>query len=192
MSTQRHFHDVPRPRSRNLCDDELERYVRELAERPELWIEKIEHDDTQRTYEELFSDDYVTVWLICWMADHDTGFHDHDVSCGAVSVVSGRVREERLQLDGPPVAELYSAGDSFHFSPADVHRVRHAGDAPAVTLHAYSPPLLSMGAYVVDNDGRLLRRALPASEELRPPGSHQPEPGGRPAQEAEVRQSASV
>jgi hypothetical protein len=49
----------------------------------------------------------------------------------------------------------------------DIHRVLHAGEDPAVTLHVYSPPLLSMGAYVVSEEGRLERKALPASEELR-------------------------
>ncbi|HEU0250949.1 MAG TPA: cysteine dioxygenase family protein [Solirubrobacteraceae bacterium] len=189
MSELSRFARVPRPRGRNLCGIELEQLVRELANQPELWIERIKHDHTQRTYEELFSDDYVTAWLICWMQDHDTGFHDHDVSYGAVSVLSGRVREERLQLDGAPIAEVYAAGESFHFSPADIHRVRHAGDAPAVTLHVYSPPLLSMGAYVVDDHGRLLRRAIPASEELRPL-EEQPEPGPSPT--AGVGSAASV
>ena len=61
----------------------------ELAERPELWITWSSHDSTQRVYEELLSDEHLTAWLICWMDDHDTGFHDHDVSAGAVAVVSG-------------------------------------------------------------------------------------------------------
>jgi Cysteine dioxygenase type I len=41
----------------------------------------------------LHRDDHVAVWLICWMNDHDTGFHDHDLSAGALCVVRGRVRE---------------------------------------------------------------------------------------------------
>jgi predicted metal-dependent enzyme (double-stranded beta helix superfamily) len=159
---------VPRPHQRNLSGVELERYVNELAARPELWIGLVKHDRTQRVYEELFSDEHLTAWLICWMNDHDTGFHDHDISCGAVAVVSGRVREERLMLDGPRSSSVVKAGESFHFSAADIHRVCHAGGPPAVTLHAYSPPLLSMGAYVVGSDGRLERRAVPSSEELRP------------------------
>jgi len=60
------------------------------------------------------------------------------------------------------------AGESFNFSAVDIHRVRHAGTNPAVTLHVYSPPLLSMGAYVVGDDGRLERQTVPSSEELRP------------------------
>jgi predicted metal-dependent enzyme (double-stranded beta helix superfamily) len=159
---------VSRPRGRNLCGDELERFVRALADHPELWIDFVKHDRTQRHYEELFSDDHVTAWLICWMEDHDTGFHDHDVSCGAVAVVSGCVREERLALDGPPADKLVRAGQSFNFSATDIHRVRHAGSDPAVTLHVYSPPLLSMGAYTVGKDGRLERRPMAAGEELRP------------------------
>jgi predicted metal-dependent enzyme (double-stranded beta helix superfamily) len=159
---------VPRPHRRTLSPGELEVYVNELAGRPELWIDLVKHDRTQRVYEELFSDEHLTTWLICWMNDHDTGFHDHDISSGAVAVVSGRVREERLTLDGPPASAVVRAGESFHFSAADIHRVCHAGGPPAVTLHAYSPPLLSMGAYVVGEDGRLERRTVPSSEELRP------------------------
>jgi predicted metal-dependent enzyme (double-stranded beta helix superfamily) len=162
------FSHVPRRRGHNLCGEELERFVNELASRPELWIDHVKHDRTQRTYEELFSDEHVTAWLICWMEDHDTGFHDHDISCGAVAVVSGRVREERLTLEEAPTSQAFRAGESFHFTPADIHRVRHTGDGPAVTLHVYSPPLLSMGAYVVDENGRLTRQTMPSSEELRP------------------------
>jgi predicted metal-dependent enzyme (double-stranded beta helix superfamily) len=176
------FSHVPRFYGRDLSGAELERFVGELAARPELWIDLVKHDRTQRVYEELFSDNHVTAWLICWMEDHDTGFHDHDISSGAVAVVSGHVREERLTLDGPPAKSVFGAGESFHFSPFDIHRVRHTGDAPAVTLHAYSPPLLSMGAYVVAQDGRLERQAMPSSEELRPLASAglggEPEPRG--------------
>jgi hypothetical protein len=48
---------VPRPRGRDLAGTELEQFVRELADRPELWIERVRHDATQRVYEELHSDD---------------------------------------------------------------------------------------------------------------------------------------
>ena len=162
------FSRIPRPRGRNLCGEELESFVNELAANPELWIGLVKHERTQRVYEELFSDDHITAWLICWMEDHDTGFHDHDISCGAVAVVSGCVREERLSLEGPPTDQVVRAGESFNFSAVDIHRVRHAGSTPAVTLHVYSPPLLSMGAYVVSEDGRLERQAMPSTEELRP------------------------
>jgi predicted metal-dependent enzyme (double-stranded beta helix superfamily) len=142
--------------------------VDEVAERPELWIHLVKHDSSQRRYEELLSDEHLTAWLICWMEDQDTGFHDHDVSAGAVAVLGGAVREERLTIGGPPRDRVFEAGRSFHFSPADIHRVRHTGPDPAVTLHVYSPPLARMGAYVVGNDGVLARHSVCSSEELRP------------------------
>lgn len=162
--------DIPRPRDRYLSGPELLELVTELADRPELWIDLVRHDATQRVYEELFSDSFLTAWLICWSEDHDTGYHDHDISAGAVSVVGGRVREERLTIDGPerPFSRTFAAGDSFHFSAADIHRVRHAGADPAVTLHVYSPPLLRMGAYAIDADGVLVRHPVSSSEELKP------------------------
>ena len=159
---------VPRPRGRDLSGPELEAFVGELADRPELWIQLVKHDVTQRVYEELLSDQHLTVWLICWSDEHDTGFHDHDVSSGAVAVVSGAVREERLTIDGRPRDRVFVAGESFHFSAADIHRVRHARRDPAVTIHAYSPPLLRMGAYVVGDDGVLARHPMSYREELRP------------------------
>jgi predicted metal-dependent enzyme (double-stranded beta helix superfamily) len=160
--------EVPRPLGRDLCGVELEAFVSELADRPELWIEHVRHDPTQRSYTELVSDEHVTAWLICWMDDHDTGFHDHDLSSGAVAVVSGAVREERLALAGEPRKRSFKAGHSFHFSASDIHRVRHAGSDPAVTLHVYSPPLLRMGAYAIGEDGALVRHTMSYAEELKP------------------------
>jgi predicted metal-dependent enzyme (double-stranded beta helix superfamily) len=159
---------VPRPRERDLSGPELESFVAEIADRPELWIDLVRHDSSQRLYEELLSDDHVTAWLICWMDAQDTGFHDHDLSAGPVAVLSGGVREERLTIDGPPRDRTYVAGQTFHFSPADIHRVRHTGSDPAVTLHVYSPPLARMGAYVIGDDGVLARHPVSAAEELRP------------------------
>jgi predicted metal-dependent enzyme (double-stranded beta helix superfamily) len=163
-------HQVPRPLGRDLSEDELERFACELASRPELWIERVRHESDQRVYEELLAGDlHVTAWLICWMDEHDTGFHDHDVSAGAVAVVGGEVREQRLTIDGPPHDRVFGVGESFSFSPADIHRVVHAGIGPAVTLHVYSPPLSRMGAYTIDDDGVLGRQPLSHGEELRPP-----------------------
>lgn len=159
---------LSRPRGRDLTPPELEAYVRELADRPELWIDRVRHDATQRVYEELLSDAHLTAWLICWMDEQDTGFHDHDVSGGAVAVVGGRVCEERLAIGAGPSSRTFSAGEAFHFTPADIHRVHHRGEDPAVTLHVYSPPLARMGAYSIDEHGVLARHSIPSSEELRP------------------------
>ena len=81
---------------------EVEAWVRALAADPARWRHLVRHDPRERVYEELLRDDHLAVWLICWMEDHDTGFHDHDLSAGAVAVVDGAVREDRLLVGGPP------------------------------------------------------------------------------------------
>ena len=151
-----------------LSAHELEAVVRRLAANPEHWRHLVRHDPDQRTYVELHRDDQLAVWLICWMDDHDTGFHDHDLSAGAVAVVDGAVAEDRLVLGGEPATHVFEQGAAFSFTAADIHRVRHAGEAPAVTIHAYSPPLWRMGAYEILPGGELRRHSLSYAEELRP------------------------
>jgi len=120
-----------------------------------------------RVYEEIWSDDYVNAWVICWADDADTGFHDHDNSTAGIVVVSGSLREERLALSGPPVTRSFGPGASFHLPASAIHRVRHATGPPALTVHAYSPPLRRQGVYRVAPDGALERDSTPHTEELR-------------------------
>jgi len=152
---------------RDLGEAELSAVVADVAAERELWSDLVRGDPGQRTYVELHADEHVSVWLICWMDDHDTGFHDHDGSAGALTVVSGALREERLRF-GVPVGHTLRAGDGITFAPSAIHRVAHARGEPAVSLHAYSPPLRSMGSYAVDDEGELRRLALGDDEELRP------------------------
>ena len=93
--------------------DRLEAFARALAEAPDRWRHLVSHDPAQRTYELLHHDETVMAWLICWMDDHDTGFHDHDGSAGAVAVVEGAVREERLRLGAEPARRIVRGGESF-------------------------------------------------------------------------------
>jgi predicted metal-dependent enzyme (double-stranded beta helix superfamily) len=162
---------IERPRGRDLSGAELRAVAERIAARPALWSARVSHDPAQRTYEQLLRDAHLDVWLLCWSEDHDTGFHDHDLSAGAVAVAAGSVREERLALGRParrPIARTVRAGSSFEFGASDIHRVLHAGDGPSVTIHAYSPPLLRMGAYAIEPDGQLRRHAISYEEELRP------------------------
>jgi predicted metal-dependent enzyme (double-stranded beta helix superfamily) len=151
-----------------LSGPELVAVVRRLAADPVRWEHLVRHDPERRVYEQLHRDDVLAVWLICWMDDHDTGFHDHDLSSGAVAVIQGQVAEDRLVLGGAPTTRSFGRGEAFHFGAADIHRVRHAGAAPAVTIHAYSPPLWRMGAYEILSGGELRRHSLSYAEELRP------------------------
>ena len=142
--------------------------VGDLARKPELWRHLVQHSREQRHYELLVHNESVMVWLIAWMDDHDTGFHDHDVSAGAVAVVEGHVREDRLRVGAEPSTRVLGPGEVFDFAASDIHRVAHEPGGPAVTIHAYSPPLWRVGAYVVEPEGTLRRESLSYAEELRP------------------------
>jgi predicted metal-dependent enzyme (double-stranded beta helix superfamily) len=159
---------IARPAGRDLARRELRNLVIGIANRPELWSHLARHDPEARVYEELLRDQHVAVWLICWMEDHDTGFHDHDLSSGAVAVLEGRIREDRLRVGRTPQTRTFGPGEIFDFEASDIHRVAHAGGGPAVTLHAYSPPLWRMGSYAVAADGTLRRQSISYAEELRP------------------------
>lgn len=146
---------------------ELERFVEDLARSPQYWSHHVRHADEMRVFELIWDDEEVNAWVICWSEDQDTGFHDHDVSAAAIAVLAGEVREERLRIGSPSQARTTEAGGVFSVPPVAIHRVLHAGTAPAVTIHAYSPPLTRTGAYRVAAYGELQRELLSIEEELR-------------------------
>jgi quercetin dioxygenase-like cupin family protein len=151
----------------SLSIDELGRFATALADSPERWRHLVRHADDARVYEQIWDDEDVNAWVICWSEDQDTGFHDHDVSAAAIAVLDGEVREERLRIGRPSRARTIAAGSVFSVPPVAIHRVLHAGTGPAVTIHAYSPPLTRTGAYRLGADGELQRELLSIEEELR-------------------------
>jgi quercetin dioxygenase-like cupin family protein len=146
---------------------ELEQFVADLAADPERWEHLVRHSGDARVYEQIHDDEHVNAWLICWSEDQDTGWHDHDESAAAIAVISGCVREDRLRLGSDPRTRQVQAGGVFTVPPTAIHRVLHAGTGPAVTIHAYSPPLARSGAYRVGADGELQREVLSLEDELR-------------------------
>jgi hypothetical protein len=151
----------------HLSPIELERFAAALARGPQHWREALDpHLDSPRSYAQIWSDDYLNAWAIRWSAGADTGFHDHDVAATGIAVVEGSVIEERLALAGPPITRRFAGGQTFHLPAVAIHRVRHGGDATALTIHAYSPPLCVQGAYRVAPDGALEREVVPYTEEL--------------------------
>ncbi len=160
----------------NLSPNELVEYVTDIASRPKLWKHLVEHGD-KRGYRELADTSNFNCWVITWNTGHDTGLHDHDGSAGGVIVVEGTVTETRLheesfEIQGSLVeciveeGQVYKTGDTFQFGPWDIHRVKHGGKKPAVTIHAYSPPLIRMGSYgFVESE---FKRMPMGTEELRP------------------------
>src|SRR5256714_4546085 len=126
----------------SLTADQLQEFVRSLVAAPEQWAHFVRHSGDARVYEQIWDDEDVNAWVICWSEDQDTGFHDHDDSAAGIAVISGYVREERLRVGSSPKARVIGPGSTFSVPPVAIHRVRHAGNQPSVTIHAYSPPLV--------------------------------------------------
>ena len=153
--------------TRNLDRTELQALVEDLASDSEGWREHVGFSGQTRHYVSLHRDDYVDVWLLCWKRGEDTGWHDHDISSGAVRVIRGAVRESSPRIGGDPVTRVVETGGSFSFGPEHIHRI--AGeDEQAVSIHAYSPPLWRLGQYSVDEDGVMRRESVSYADELRP------------------------
>lgn len=150
-----------------LSPTELDDFVQVLARRRTEWEHLIRHSPDGRVFEQVWDDEEVNAWLICWSDLQDTGWHDHDASAAAIFVLDGQIREERLRLAAAPVSCVMRSGTSFYVPSSAIHRVLHAGSRPAVTLHAYSPPLTRTGAYWLGPGGDLQRVAQPYEQELR-------------------------
>ena len=158
---------------RDLDQLELLELVRSLAQRREVWAEHVAFSDNKRHYVSLYRDAHVDVWVLCWTPQNDTGWHDHDISSGAVAVVQGALTEHNLALGASDAAGLavdVSAGEAYGFGPDHIHRLtgRAGVDGGSVSIHAYSPPLWRMGQYTVSANGVLRRQSVSYADELRP------------------------
>src|SRR5579859_4524385 len=142
--------------ARNLDRAELQALVERIAYEPELWRAHVAFSDTERHFVSLYRDDYVDVWVLCWTRANDTGFHDHDISSGAVRVLEGALIESTPRIGGNAAVRVVSAGASFSFGPEHIHRLAGEQDG-SVSIHAYSPPLWRLGQYSIDPEG-IMRR----------------------------------
>ncbi|MFL5909595.1 MAG: cysteine dioxygenase [Gaiellaceae bacterium] len=149
-----------------LTAHELREMAMSAQEDREAWQHLVRHDGDERVCELLHRTADAELWLVCWADGHDTGFHDHDSSTGLIAVLDGAIREECLAIGGSPVSGIHSGGAWVTVPQGDIHRVTHVAGEPAVTLHAYSPPLERVGTYVVADDGRLRRHPAAAGEVL--------------------------
>jgi hypothetical protein len=156
--------DLP---GRDLSKRELMELVANLAADENVWRPHVAFSDGARHYVSLYRDAHVDVWVLCWTPDNDTGWHDHDISSGAVGVVQGRLVEHNLAIDRDSLVTQVAAGQVFCFGPEHIHRLTGL-DAGSVSIHAYSPPLWRMGQYTVSRGGMLRRVSVSYASELRP------------------------
>jgi len=158
---------LPLTEDRTLDRRELLAYVNELARSPHLWQDHVAFDTSGRHFASILRDSNVDVWLLCWNTADDTGWHDHDISSGAVAVVQGVVRETTPRLAGEPLSADFAAGEAFSFGPDHIHRMTGAVNG-SVSIHAYSPPLWRLGQYSFSLEGVMRRVSVSYADELRP------------------------
>jgi rhodanese-related sulfurtransferase len=117
------------------------------------WMDKVRLRAEQRWYERLYLAADYDIWAISWLPGQSTGYHDHGASSGAFVVVTGILEEHRA---GEPTRVVHPSKPRA-FGPDYAHDVRNGSLAPAVTIHAYSPPLSDMNEYEWDGS-RLVPR----------------------------------
>lgn len=126
----------------------------------------IDYDPDERWHQRIYRDRRVDIWLISWLPSQGTQLHDHGGSSGSFTVLAGSLTEAVVGGGRLRDSER-SAGDSVGFGPRYVHDVRNLSDGPAVSVHAYSPPLTSMTFYDLA-DGRLETLAAIATDDPEP------------------------
>jgi quercetin dioxygenase-like cupin family protein len=110
----------------------------------------------------------VDVWLLSWLPGQATDLHDHGSSAASFTVVRGQLSEIRVDPDGRATSYRRRPDSVTWLAPGVIHDVGGAGDEPAVSIHAYSPPLREMTYYARDAHDQLrVARTI---------GTHQPEP----------------
>jgi rhodanese-related sulfurtransferase/mannose-6-phosphate isomerase-like protein (cupin superfamily) len=125
------------------------------------WLNRVRLRAGHRWYERLYQGPDHDIWVISWMPGQSTGFHDHGESSGAFVVATGTL-EEHLPGDQPLVIP---PGKSRAFGPNYAHDVRNVSLAPAVSIHAYSPPLKDMNEYKLEGNRLVLRERAPERTE---------------------------
>lgn len=117
------------------------------------WLDRVRLRAEGRWYERLYHGLDHDIWVISWLPGQSTGFHDHGESSGAFVVASGILEEHR---PGERPHGIHP-GKPRAFGPDYAHDVRNVSLAPAISIHAYSPPLDEMNEYELDGS-RLVPR----------------------------------
>ncbi|HEY7815643.1 MAG TPA: cysteine dioxygenase family protein [Nakamurella sp.] len=108
---------------RDLDPDELVELASSVAGDPAPLEPHIAFSDERRHYVSLHRDTHVDVWLLCWTPRNDTGWHDHDISSGAIAVLRGALTEHNLAVADDSIRTDVAAGEVFGFGPDHIHRL---------------------------------------------------------------------
>jgi rhodanese-related sulfurtransferase/mannose-6-phosphate isomerase-like protein (cupin superfamily) len=154
------------------------------------WLNRVRLRAEGRWYERLHHGPDYDIWVISWLSGQSTGFHDHGASSGAFVVATGTLEEHRIG----ELPRAIHPGELRAFGPDYAHDVRNVSLAPAISIHAYSPPLDEMNEYELDGN-RLVPREHASRESQRTPRevrTPDQESRGRSRQSAERTGAMSI
>jgi rhodanese-related sulfurtransferase len=124
-------------------------------------MDKVRLCTQRRWYERLHHGSGYDIWAISWLPGQSTGFHDHGGSAGAFVVATGILEE----LRPGERARAIHPGNPHAFGPDYAHDVRNVSLAPAISIHAYSPPLSEMNEFELDGNRLVPRERAPGQSE---------------------------
>jgi hypothetical protein len=168
--------DPTRLAERILSPAALTDIVAGLARVVHLWTHQLGHHPGQRSSLRMITTLDYDVWMIRWPTATSVTPHDHGVSAGAFAVARGALREQRWHGTSQHT-RLITEGATVTIEEGTVHDVIAVGSG-ALSVHAYSPPLTSMGFY--DETGQILLDRRPVDGRM--PAAEQPRsmhPAGR-------------
>ena len=144
---------------------QLGRLVRQVAAARE-WPALVQFTPGRRWYGRLELTNSCEVWLLTWLPGQHTGFHDHGDARGAFSVVDGELVETLAQPGSRRVRRRTAGqGSATEFGARHLHDVGNDSGTPAVSVHAYSPPLAAMRRYEMAPSGLALVRTELAEQD---------------------------
>jgi hypothetical protein len=129
--------------------------VREQAARVTELADSRLGNGSDRKFAVVERNELVEVWVIYWPTSGHLDLHDHGGSAGAFVVLDGDLVERHVTEDRTLGTETYDAGSGKAFSGSYVHDVVNIGDRPALSVHAYSPPMPGMTFYDLSDGGEL-------------------------------------
>ncbi len=107
----------------------------------------LEYSAERRWWARLGLTEGVELWLLSWLPGQGTEPHDHGGSAGSFTVLTGKLNEDYRYPAGPIRSAVRTTGDALGFGSGRAHQVTNPFDAPAATVHAYSPPLVPTREY---------------------------------------------
>ncbi len=158
-----HLRDHP---SGVLDTDALAQLVADVTADRLAWEPLVVVDPDRRRYRLVYEDERLDLWVLSWMPGQATGLHDHGTSAVALTAAQGSVIERHLVIGDEPTRRILTPGPVHTGRGGYIHAVGHHEGSPAVTIHAYSPPLIQVGQYRAAEDGQIWREIQHGRQEL--------------------------